>query len=157
MDINSIPNPSLEEVFRIEAKVNKPIVVGQDGIKGRRQLIEITGGTVSGCFSGYLLPGGVDSQIIRPDGFVELTARYGIKLDSGETFYIDNSGVRRVDPEYAAEVSQGKIVDPSHVYFATVAKFETYSENLKWLERSIFISYSARLPESVLLRFYRIV
>lgn len=157
MNLDNIPSPSLEEVFRIEAKVNKPVVVGQDGVKGRRQLIEVTGGIVSGGLTGQLLPGGVDSQIIRPDGFVELSARYGVQLDSGETFYIENNGVRRVDPAFSAEVAQGKIVDPKHVYFCTVPHFETYSDNLKWLEQSIFISYSARLPDSVLLRYYRVV
>ncbi len=157
MDLSQLPVPKLEEIFRIEVQVAKPVVVGQDGVKGRRQLVEITSGTVSGNLSGKVLPGGVDSQIIRPDGFVELVARYGLELDDGERIYIDNNGVRRVDPAYAHLVAQGEIVDPSHVYFATVAKFESYSEQYKWLERSLFICYGARLPMSVLLTFYQVV
>lgn len=157
MDMTLIPKPQLEEVFSIDISVNKPIVVGQDNVSGRRQLIEIIGGKVAGSLSGKVLPGGVDSQIIRPDGFVELSARYAIELDSGQTVYIENNGIRRVAPEFAKEVAAGKIVDPKHVYFATVPQFEVYDEELGWLTKSVFICYAVRLPESVLLSFYQVI
>jgi hypothetical protein len=152
-----IPEPHLEKAFSINVCVNKPVVAGHDNTIGRRQLIEISSGEVSGKLSGKVLPGGVDSQIIRPDGFVELSARYAVLLDSGQSFYIENNGIRRVDPEFAEEVAAGKIVDPRYVYFVTVPKFEVYDESLKWLEKSIFICYAVRLPDSVLLNFYQII
>jgi len=149
--------PRLEEVFTVEAAVGKPIVVGQDGTHGRRQLIVIEGGTVSGKLSGSVMPGGVDSQIIRPDGFTELVARYAVKLDDGETVYISNTGIRRVDPSVAGEVAMGKIVDPKYVYFVTIPSFETYDRKYEWLEKSVFICYAMRLPDKVVLRFYEVV
>ena len=149
--------PRLEEVFTVEAIVGAPIVVGQDSTHGRRQLIAIEGGTVSGKLSGNLMPGGVDSQIIRPDGFTELVARYAVKLDDGETVYINNTGIRRVDPSVAEEAAMGKIVDPKYVYFVTVPGFETYSRKYEWLEKSVFICYAMRLPDKVVLRFYEVV
>ena len=112
MDLNDLFAPQLEKAFSIEVSVDKPVVVGQDDVHGRRQLIPISGGIVSGRLSGKVLPGGVDSQIIRPDGFTELVARYAITLDDGCSVYIDNAGVRRVAPEVAGEVANGKIVDP---------------------------------------------
>lgn len=149
--------PQLEPVFSIEAEVEKPLVVGQNTEHGRRQLIGIKGGTVSGKLNGKILPYGVDSQIIRPNGLTELVARYAVKLDDGATVYIDNAGIRRInDTEAAKQAAQGKIVDPKHVYFATVAKFETYSPKYKWLEESIFICYAVRLPDKVLLKFYEV-
>ena len=158
MDLNALPNPKLEEVFKLEAGLNKPIVVGQDTKHGRRQLIVVHGGgVVSGRINGKLMEGGVDSQIIRPDGFVYLSARYGIELDTGETVYIQNDGIRRVDPAFAAEVAAGNIVDPKYIYFATVPKFEVYSENLSWMEQSIFICSAVRLPDKVILRYFEVV
>jgi len=151
-----IPQPRLEECFQIEAMVDTPVVIGQDNIHGLRRLIPVTSGIVTGKLKGVVLPGGVDSQVVRPDGFTELSARYGIKLDDGTSVFIENNGIRRVDPKYAAEVAAGNIVDPKHVYFATVPKFEVYDESLRWLEQSIFICYATRLPDKVLLRFYQL-
>lgn len=153
-----IKAPVLEEVFSIDIQVEKPLVVGQDAEHGRRQMILIKeGGKVSGKITGEVLPFGVDSQVIRPDGFTELVARYAIKLDDGNTIYINNAGVRRIsDPEAAKQAAQGKIVDPKYVYFATVPTFETYTEKYKWMEKSIFICYATRLPDKVLLKFYEV-
>ena len=155
--VQDVKEPSLELAFTIDVKVDKPLLVGQDQQHGRRQLVSITGGKVNGKLNGEVLPYGVDSQIIRPNGLTELVARYAIKLDDGATVYIDNAGIRRInDPEAAKQAAQGKIVDPKHVYFATVAKFETYSPHYKWLEESIFICYAVRLPDRVLLKFYQV-
>lgn len=153
-----IKAPTLEEVFSIDIQVEKPLVVGQDAEHGRRQMILIKeGGKVSGKITGEVLPFGVDSQVIRPDGFTELVARYAIKLEDGNTIYINNAGVRRIsDPDAAKQAAQGKIVDPKYVYFATVPTFETYNEKYKWMEKSIFICYATRLPDKVLLKFYEV-
>ena len=61
--------PSLKLAFEISVKVDTPIVVGQDNIAGRRQLIPILSGELTGDgIHGTVLPGGIDSQVIRPDG-----------------------------------------------------------------------------------------
>ncbi|MCL1829315.1 MAG: DUF3237 domain-containing protein [Oscillospiraceae bacterium] len=157
MDANDIKHPVLEECFQVEVKVEAPVVVGQDGLHGRRQIIIMTEGIVKGKLNGRILPGGIDAQIIRPNGLAELSARYAIQLDDGKTVYIENNGIRRVEPAYAAQAAAGKIIDPEFVYFASVPKFEVYDETLKWLEESVFICRAARLPDKVLLRFYRVL
>lgn len=147
----------LEEIFSINVKVDKPILVGQDDIVGRRQLIPIISGELIGKdIHGIVLPGGVDSQIIRPDGTCDLSARYGIKLDDGTGFYIENNGIRTVPNEYIELVKKGEFIDPSLYYFCTTPKFEVYNEELKWLTQSIFICKATRLPDSVILKFYSI-
>ena len=45
-------HPILKKQFEIRVKVDTPIVVGQDGKAGRRQLIEITSGVLTGCEGG---------------------------------------------------------------------------------------------------------
>lgn len=157
MQVEDIRKLGVEEIFSIDVVVDKPILIGQDGIEGRRQLIPILSGKVTGNgFNGKVLPGGIDSQIIRPDGKCELSARYSILLDDGASIYIENNGIRTVSIEHVKDVIEGKFVDPSLYYFVTVPKFETYDEKYKWMMDFIFICSATRLPESVLLKFYRV-
>lgn len=158
MDNFNIKETGLEEVFSITIVVDKPIVVGHDNILGRRQLIPIISGEVTGNdFKGKVLPGGVDSQIIRPDGKCELSARYAIELDDGATIYIENNGIRTVPAEYVEDVKLGKFVDPNVYYFRTIPSFETYNEKYKWMMNHVFVCYATRLPENVLLKFYKVI
>lgn len=83
--------PTLKKQFEIRVEVAPPVLIGQDDISGRRQLIPILSGTLTGTsegnfpsLTGEVLPGGVDSQVIRPDGKCELSARYGVRLTGGE-------------------------------------------------------------------------
>ncbi|MBT2654574.1 DUF3237 domain-containing protein [Bacillus sp. ISL-18] len=157
MEDFGIAELGLEEVFSINIVVDKPIVVGEDHIVGRRQLIPILSGEVHGNgFKGTVLPGGVDSQIIRPDGKCELSARYAIQLEDGTAIYIENNGIRTVPKEYVEDVKAGKFVDASVYYFRTTPTFETYSDNYKWMMNCIFVCYATRLPENVLLKFFQV-
>lgn len=147
----------MEKVFTIAVKVEKPILVGQDEISGRRQLIPILSGDLFGeNIKGTVLPGGVDSQVIRPNGVCELSARYAVKLDDGESFYIENNGIRTVPEEYVEKVKNGEFIDPDLYYFRTVPKFEVYSEKYKWLTTSLFTCMAKRYVDRVELDFYRL-
>lgn len=153
-----IKEAGYEEVFTVTIVVDKPIVVGQDDIVGRRQLIPILSGEVEGVgFNGKVLPGGIDSQIIRPDGKCELSARYAIQLDDGATIYIENNGIRTVPDKYVEDVKMGKFVDPNVYYFRTMPIFEIYNEKYRWMMNCIFVCYATRLPENVLLKFYKVI
>lgn len=148
---------SLEKIFSIAVRVDKPILVGQDEVVGRRQLIPILGGEVTGeNIHGEVLPGGVDSQIIRPDGKCDLSARYAIRLDDGRSIYIENNGIRTVPKEYVEVVKNGRFIEPSLYYFCTVPTFEVYDESLRWLTEGIFICKAQRLTDKVLLNFFRV-
>ena len=150
----------MKELFTILVQVDAPVVVGQDSTNGRRQLIPISGGELVGHdldgnpIHGMVLPGGVDSQVIRPDGKCELSARYGVRLDDGSSFYIENNGIRTVPAEYAPQVLRGAFVDPSLYYFATTPTFEAYADHLRWLENYIFVCKAVRTPTQVELHYY---
>lgn len=149
--------PYLKKVFTISVTVDTPIVVGQDERAGRRQLIPVLGGELCGeGIHGTVLPGGVDSQVIRPNGRCELSARYGVRLDDGSSFYVENNGIRTVPPEYAGEVLQGKFVDPSLYYFCTKPSFEVYDRRLDWMLDKLFICCATRLPDQVLLDYFTV-
>lgn len=147
----------MEEVFEINMHVGEPIVVGQDDQVGRRQLIPIVSGMLKGAHcSGYVLPGGVDSQCIDPNGKCTLSARYAIKLDDGATIYIENNGIRTVPESYKETVINGGFVDSDLYYFRTTPIFETYDPSYKWLMEKIFIGYATRTRDEVLLTIYMV-
>lgn len=151
----SMESSGLKKVFTIAVKVAKPIVVGHDGINGRRQLIPILEGTIEGeGIHGIVLPGGVDSQVIRPNGICELSARYGVKLDDGASMYIENNGIRTVPDEYVEKVKNGEFIDPNLYYFCTKPEFELYGESVQWIKKKMFICKAKRLPDQVLLDYY---
>lgn len=149
--------PELKKAFEIRVKVAPPIVVGQDEIHGRRQLIPITSGELKGeGLHGTVLPGGVDSQVIRPNGTCELSARYAVKLDDGSSFYIENNGIRTVPEAYVEDVKQGKFVDPGLYYFCTKPTFEIYDPRLNWLEQRLFVCAATRYPDEVCIDYYSV-
>ncbi len=152
----------MKHVFTVECTADKPIVVGQDRINGRRQLIICPTGTVTGkdldgnVLEGELMGGTVDSQIIRPGGRCDLSARYAVKFKDGRAIYIQNDGMRTVPPEYAEKVFNGEFVDPSLNYFVTTPKIEVYDESLRWMENHVFICLAERMPSTVKIKYYMI-
>lgn len=151
--------PKLIKAFDIKASVDKPIFIGQDAKVGRRQLIQVRDGVIIGAalpLDGVLLPGGVDSQVVRPDGRAELSARYGVKLHDGRSFYIQNDGIRTVPPEYIATVLSGGIA-PSDVYYCcTKPEFEIYDDSLSILKNRLFICCAQRFPDAIHLGYYMV-
>ena len=150
----------MKHLFDITVQVAPPILIGQDQIVGRRQLIPILSGTLSGKnieghpLVGTVLPGGVDSQVIRPDGICQLSARYGVQLEDGTSFYIENNGIRTVPDAYVAQVLQGAFIPPELYYFATTPSFEVYDPRLHWLKSHLFVCKATRLETAVLLSFH---
>ena len=152
--------PYLEKAFEIRATVGNPTCIGQDGVSGRRQLIAITGGEIIGFalpYNGEVLPDGVDSQVVRPNGRAELAARYGVRLNDGRSFYIQNDGIRTVPPEYVDTVLSGNIAPAEVYYCVTKPEFEIYDESLSDLKDKLFVVYATRFPDSILLEYYMVL
>jgi Protein of unknown function (DUF3237) len=148
--------PKLELAFELHAEVGKPDEVGiVPG--GTRRVIPILGGTFTGPeLKGKILPGGADHQLLQPDGFTQLEARYVLQTDRGELLYITNRGMRHGPPEVLQRLNAGERVDPNLIYFRTAATIETASTRLQWMARSVFICVGERYPTEVVVRFYRV-
>ena len=98
--------PQLEFAFAIKAKVGPIQDLGQTA-RGHRRIIDILGGEVHGPkLSGEILPGGADWQIVRPDGTIEVVARYTIRSDKGALVYVQNDGLRVASPDILARMSK---------------------------------------------------
>jgi hypothetical protein len=149
--------PALTLAVTLRVQVGMPVEVGEMPA-GRRRIVPILGGSFEGQrIRGTVLPGGADWQILRPDGLVEVDARYTLQTDSGAFIYIQNAGIRHAPPELSAKLLSGEAVDPSLVYFRTVPKFETSASDLQWLTRAIFVGTGERYPTEVVVRVWRVV
>ena len=155
----TLPTPILEPVADLTVFVATPIEAGQvTGLnsRGRRRIIPITGGKVTGQLSGTVLPGGADFQIVVSDTCADLDARYLLQLDNGEHVFVMNRALRRGSVEDIAKLVRGEPVDPASIYFRCVPTFEVSTPRLQWLTESIFIGTGARFPDSVQISLFRL-
>ena len=144
-------------VFSLAIKVRAPIVAGDIG-HGIRRIIPILGGEVFGDgIKGTIFPVGADFQVIRPNGFTELEAKYAFELDDGAIVYIENIGIRFGPKELTDRIATGEAVDPALIYFRSVPKFETGSEKYRWLMENLFIGVGARHPDRVEIDVHQVL
>jgi hypothetical protein len=156
-DIMTTPQLATKYVFSLSIKVGTPIVAGDLGY-GIRRVIPVLGGTVQGeGIKGTIHSGGADFQIIRPDGFTELEAKYTFELDDGAVIYIENIGVRFGPKEALDRIARGEAVDPTLIYFRSVPKFETGHPKYRWLMQNLFIGVGARHPDRVELAVHQVL
>src|SRR4030088_1971747 len=138
-------------VFSLAIKVGAPIVAGDFG-HGLRRIIPILGGEGRGeGVKGTIFSCGADFQIIRPNGFTELEAKYAFEMDDGAIVYIENVGIRFGPKELLDRIAKGETVDPALIYFRAVPKFETGSEKYTWLMENLFVGVGARHPGRVVI------
>jgi hypothetical protein len=152
---NSAIEPTLEHVLDLEIEVDEPIEIGETG-DGRRRIIPIVDGTVSGRIEGRVIPAGADYQLFRVDRVTELVAKYAFEADDGSRVYVENRGIRYAEPGIKEQLRDGEPVDPDNVYFQSTPQFETANPDLAWLTRSIFIASGIRQPRGVKLAVYRV-
>ncbi|HEY6966894.1 MAG TPA: DUF3237 domain-containing protein [Burkholderiales bacterium] len=124
---------------------------------GRRRIIGITGGTFSGArFSGRVLPGGADWQVIRADGTAYLDARYTLETADGALVYVSNQGYRHGPKAVIDRLARGEDVDPALYYMRTTPWFETSAPAYAWLNRTVCVGTGARRADRVELEFFEV-
>ena len=143
--------------FAIKARVGPIQDLGQTA-RGHRRIIDILGGEVAGpMLQGEILPGGADWQIVRPDGTIEVVARYTIRSTAGALVYVQNEGLRVASPEIVARMSRGEAVGLDSYRFRTTPRFETADASLKALERATFVGVATRTPDRVAIGFHEVL
>lgn len=89
----TVDRPDLELAFEARVAIGELLRIGPSS-HGLRQLIPITGGEVSGpMLQGEVVPGGADWQLVRPDGVLELDARYTVRASDGALIHVRNRGI----------------------------------------------------------------
>ena len=96
---------------------------------GERRIIPITGGTFKGPnIEGIVVPGGADWQLTRPDGDVELYARYTLKTNDGALIQVQNRALMQMSK------------DGKPPYTRSVIGFEAPSDSKHaWLNHAVFL------------------
>ncbi len=100
---------------------------------GARNRIPITGGTFEGSrIKGVVLPGGMDWQLSRPDGFTSVEADYMLQTDDGVLIHIVNKGlIGQKDGRFWAR---------------TTPWFEAPDGRYAWLNQSTYAGTLTPLP-----------
>ena len=147
---------SLEPLFQARVTLAPPRELGETP-RGRRRIIEITGGSFSGVrLSGRVLPGGADWQVIRSDGVAHLDARYTLETADGALIYVENQGYRHGPREVIERLARGDDIDPALYYMRTTPWFETSDPRYAWLNRIVCVGTGARRAAAVELEFFEV-
>lgn len=149
------PVPALEYAFAVTVQVGAPADHGVTRA-GHRRVIPILGGELTGGLEAEIIPGGADWQVIRPDGTIEIDARYTARTVQGELLVLRTRGVRSGPPEVLTRMGRGEPVDPSEYYFRTDLTVETDAPRLAHLERACFVASCIRDASGVRYRVYRV-
>lgn len=137
--------PELAYSFTLDVNI-----AGAETIETRgseREIIPITGGTVSGEIDGQVLSAGADYAVVGQDNNVDIMAQYAFETDNGERVYVENPGIARF-PSDDHETAE---------YFRTTPEFETAAPDLRWLEESIFVGSATVHTDRVTIDVHRVL
>ncbi len=144
-----------EPMLELMIEVGPPQDLGASGGTLRR-FIPIVGGTVCGEQHGVVVAGGGDSQSIRPDGTIEIEARYALAIDGGRV-EVESTGLRTGPPDVLARLAAGEVVPATDYYFRTLMRFRTDHPPLASLTRLLALGIGQRRPAGVHLAVHRIL
>jgi Protein of unknown function (DUF3237) len=150
-----LPIPELKPFCELRVDL-APIMEMGPGRAGKRRIIPIIGGTVSGRVTGKILNLGADWQTIYADGSADLDTRYAFETDDGALIEIINKGVRHGPPDVVARLAQGEDVDPSEYYMRTTARLETGDPRYDWVNNMLFVGAGGRFASQVHVQLYTV-
>ena len=147
----------LTELLTLTVHVHPPVRMGPTP-DGEIVLIPFSGGEfrfVDGV-TGRLVEGGTDWQTVRPDGVVEIRARYLLESDAGEQIQILSEGIRHAPPGVLERIAAGETVEPDEYYFRTFIRMNTGVERLDHLNRVLAVADGRRTVDAVELTYFTI-
>lgn len=147
--------PALRWLCRIECEVAPVVSLGAAPL-GERRYVPLTGGQVTGGLRGSVVPGGVDWQIARADGALDLHAHYVLALDDGSLVEVDSRGLRHGPADVMQRLAAGEAVDPAAYFFRTAVRLTTGAPAWLHLNRTMAIAVGAREAARVRLDLFEI-
>lgn len=158
MASTDVPAPPLRHLLTVAIEAEPPQALGAFPT-GERRLTVFRSGTFLGAdgLSGTLAGGGVDWQSVRADGAIEIRAHYLLRTDEGDPIEIVSDGLRVVEPEVAARMAAGEVVDPSTYYFRTHLRYHTSSTRWRRLNTVIGLSTGERRATDVAIHMFEVL
>src|SRR5687767_5538289 len=93
---------------------------------GERRYVPLGGGTVRGPeLNGSIVEGGIDWQLLRADGVLDIGAHYVVRTDDGALIEVRSDGMRHGPADVMARLARGENVPRDAYFFRTVMHFTT--------------------------------
>jgi hypothetical protein len=148
----------LRDLMTIAVEVSPVVELGPFPL-GERRLVTFTGGTFVGRdgLRGTLAPGGVDWQLARPGGVVEIAAHYLLLTDDAEPIEVTSTGLRKLGADVAERIANGAAVDASEYYFRTHIRLSTSAPRLAWMNDVIAVSTGERRRGDVRIHVHEVL
>lgn len=149
--------PALVPMAQVRCEVGPLVTLGAAPY-GERRYVPLAGGTVQGPeLNGRIVEGGVDWQIQRVDGVLEIAAHYVIRADDGALIEVTSEGMRHGPPEVMARLARGEAVTRDAYFFRTLMRFQTGAPAWVHLNRVMALAVGQREAALVVLDVYRIM
>ncbi len=148
--------PQLMPMTQVRCEVGALVSLGV-AKHGERRYVPLLGGTVRGPeLNGAVVEGGVDWQVNRADGVLDIAAHYVIRADDGALIEVQSDGLRHGPPDVMARLARGEAVPREAYFFRTVVRFTTGAPAWLHLNKVLALAVGQRQAGAVLLDFYRI-
>ena len=155
--MNPLPKPpALVPMTQVLCDVSALVSLGAAKY-GERRFVPLGGGIVRGPeLNGTLVEGGVDWQINRADGALDIAAHYVIRADDGALIEVQSDGMRHGPAEVMARLARGEAVARDEYFFRTIMRFQTGAEKWLHLNKVLALACGQREAARVVLDVYRI-
>jgi Protein of unknown function (DUF3237) len=150
------PPPVLVPMMRVMCEVGTLVSLGP-GKYGERRYVPLGGGSVAGPeLNGTLVEGGVDWQVQRGDGVLDIAAHYVIRTADGALIEVQSDGVRHGPADVMARLARGDAVPRDAYFFRTILRFQTGAPQWLHLNKVLALACGQREATRVVLDVYRI-
>ncbi|MBT9489012.1 MAG: DUF3237 domain-containing protein [Rubrivivax sp.] len=148
--------PALIPMCQVRCEVGALVSLGP-GPYGERRYVPLGGGTVSGPeLQGTLVEGGVDWQVARADGALDIGAHYVIRTPDGALVEVQSNGLRHGPPDVMARLARGEAVAAHEYFFRTAVRFTTGHPDWLHLNKVMALAVGQREARLVVLDFFRL-
>jgi Protein of unknown function (DUF3237) len=148
--------PALVPLTQVRCEVGPLVSLGAAKY-GERRYVPLLGGTVAGPeLNGRIVEGGVDWQVGRADGVLDIAAHYVIRADDGGLIEVQSDGMRHGPAAVMARLARGDDVAPDEYFFRTLMRFQTGAPAWLHLNKVMALAVGQRQAGLVLLNVYRI-
>lgn len=143
--------------MRLVAGVQRRQDIGHTSY-GHRYWVPIDGGEFEGeAMRGIVLPDGLESAWMRPDGTKEFDIQMTLKTDDDALIRMRYRGLTRADAVANQHLNQRDEIPFSAYYLRTVPRFETAAPKYLWLNSIIAVAQTRKMKIGPIHKVFEIL